>query len=162
MNIISNKVPLDFKNLPEALKFIRDHGDSVLLTICRRLENLEGKPSNSNVTFKILADEMSKLHNLPFRVLFYSSRNFFVGHNVISHGTNGNTVNFNTRFHSIETFEVVDWVANWFHELTHLADQRSAFSFDHRNQSDYNAAPMVIARMARQVYNEMIGQKVAV
>lgn len=161
MKINSEKIPLKFKTLPEFVVIISNHGERLLSEVRIRLRALEGMPSSSNASFSMIADELEVFHQNYVNFKFYGSRNPFSGKNVISHATNGFEINYNTRFHAAETFAVVDWVANFFHELTHLADQRSKFSFGHDGQNDYNAAPMVVSRIARKVFQEFMERNAA-
>ena len=158
MRIKSEKIPVKMTYLPETLKFLNEHGTGMLKLICLELEKMDGKPSNSNATFKDIAKELVSFYHSELWFYFYCSKNPFIGHDVISHANKYVCINYNTRFHGAGSFNVVDWVANFFHELTHLADQSSPFSFGHKNQKDENAAPMVVGRIARIVYKENIGK----
>lgn len=153
MKIVTLKIPVNMKNLPLLVDFINKNGTKFLNYLIADLEKLEGYPDNSNATYKMIAADLKKEFTYSWiNFVFYRSKNPFWGKNVISHATNGNTINYNTRFHSDESFTLVDWLCNYFHEISHLADQRSVYSYDHKDQSQYNAAPMVVSRMARVIY----------
>lgn len=165
MKIDSNKIPLRMKHLPELKRFIDGDGDKLTCLIIKRLEIMDGAPECSNISFKQIADEFrSRLHDsrdyrnyertISFR--FYWSKNPFVGHNVISHAnrSNGLTINYNTRFHSCESNLFLDWLENFYHEVTHLVDLMSPYSFSHDSQKDLGAAPFVIGNLAVELYKK--------
>jgi len=152
MVIATLKVPVRFKELPLLIKFINQNGSKFLSLLCEDMKRLEGYPENSNATYQMIAEDLAGFSSRSLYFKFYYAKNPFFGKNVISHATNGHTINYNTRFHSAHSYTMLDWLCNFFHELTHLSDQCSDYSYDHKDQSQYNAAPMVVARMARVIY----------
>jgi hypothetical protein len=156
MKIVSQKVPPKMANIIKLVQLLNKQGATAVDEVCLELLRMEGSPDSSNATFKEIAVELGKLRDAVIFFEFYCSKNIFVGHKVISHAATSKlkamTVNYNTRFHSAATFTTEDWFANFFHELTHLADQSSPYSFGHKNQNDENSAPEVVGRIARNAY----------
>lgn len=153
MRIRSEKIPDSFSTLPDLYRNLNVHGDYWLTQVVFQLLKMEGKPANSTATFRDIAVELKRFLLLDINFRFYNSKNIFIGHNVISHANNLNVINYNKRFHSVKTFTLRDWFKNFFHELTHLADQTSVFSFDHDGQKDKLSAPMVVAETAGIVWD---------
>ena len=152
---VNKKIPLKMTNLPSLVEFINNDKDKLLKLVIDELLEMDYLPDSSNATFKQIASEFirfrhtSTLDAVDFD--FYCSKNPFFGKNVISHAVNS-TINYNTRFHSCGSYELEDWIANFFHECTHLTDEKSMYSFSHENQKDYGAAPFVIGAMAKELY----------
>lgn len=151
MKIVSSKIPMKMKALPELYLFLNNHGQKFTIELADILEKIQKPADSSNATWKQIAAEIEDCSWRTIRFDFYFSKNPFVGHNVISHARNM-TVNYNTRFHSCSTLILPDWIDNFFHEATHLADQNSPLSFGHRDQKDKGAAPFIVGSMARQLY----------
>ena len=154
MRIFTNKIPLKFKNLPELAEFINLDQDKLLKLVIAELRKMNGKSDSSNATYNQIADIFNSFTLSTIIFNFYTSRNPFIGHKVISHATHDNTINYNTRFHSASTFTLNDWIRNFFHELTHCADYRSSYSFSHDDQKDLGAAPFVIGDLAERLFKE--------
>jgi hypothetical protein len=153
MIIASNKIPLKFTNLPEFYEWINKNGRDFTTDLCKELrKNGSYIPSSSNANLSQIADVLMEMSHASIYFDFYYAKNPFVGHNVISHATRGDTINYNTRFHSVSKFEFKDWLSNFYHELTHCADFRSPFSFSHKSQKDTLAAPFEVARYAVALY----------
>jgi hypothetical protein len=155
MKIISRKIPIHMKELPLLFEFLESpDGDSLLSDIVQALSKMDHKPNNANVSFKTIAYELEAIGDDLLWFEFYWSKNLLFGHNVISYADRGHTIYYNKRFHSCSTFGIENWIENFFHELTHLADQKSIYSFGHKNQDDKLAAPFVIGALARKIYEE--------
>jgi hypothetical protein len=157
MRITSQKIPLKFTNLPEFYDWINKNGMDFTIELCKELrKNGSYKPSSSNANLSQIADALMEMSYASIYFEFYYSKNPLSGHNVISHATRGNTINYNTRFHSVSKFEFKEWLENFFHELTHCADFRSPFLFGHKNQKDTMAAPFEVARYAVALYERKV------
>lgn len=155
MKISTDKIPLNFTNLPRLINFVNNDNDKLFNLVCDRMRLIEGFPQSSNASFEQIAFEFKKFNQArTIEFYFYKSRNYFIGHNVISHATFGNCINYNTRFHSVKTNTFEDWLRNFFHELTHLVDQQSSYSFSHVNQKDIKAAPFIIGDLAVELYRK--------
>ena len=155
MKITTDKIPLSFTNLPRLINFINNDNDKLFNLVCDRMRLIEGFPQSSNALFEQIAFEFMKYNQVrSISFYFYKSRNYFVGHNVISHADFTSHINYNTRFHSVKTNTFEDWLRNFFHELTHLVDQSSMYSFSHVNQKDYKSAPFVIGDLAVELYRK--------
>jgi hypothetical protein len=155
MKISTKKIGLTFTNLPMLVEFINKDNDQLFNLVCDRMRLIEGFPESSNVPFEQIAFEFKKFNQVKMiDFYFYKSRNYFIGHNVISHATFGSYINYNTRFHSVKTNTFEDWLSNFFHELTHLVDQQSGYSFSHVNQKDIKSAPFVISGLAVELYKK--------
>lgn len=160
MHIRSPKIPMKFTNLPILAEFLNSSDGQDLLTEVRsQLAKSSRKPNNSNATFAQISDEIGKVASGLIWFEFYSSLNIFVGHNVISYAHRGHTVLYNTRFHSLEEFTLADWIENFFHELTHLADQESHLTFGHKSQKDKLAAPFIVGAIAKAIFLEKYEKK---
>ena len=158
MNIFTQgKIPVGFQNLPLLYKFINVSGDVFLLELISKLEKLEGKPSSSNIDWQQIANEFSRYARRNIQFKFYRARNPFFRGKVISHATiekGFNTINYNTAFWGISSYTLEDWLSNFYHELTHCVDAWSVYSFGHKNQSDFQSAPFVVANEAVKLYRE--------
>lgn len=157
MKIITSKIPLSFTNLPALVEFINNDDDKLLKLVIERLKIINGKPSSSNAEFKQIAEGFMGLYSIShwhINFRFYRAKNPFVGHNVISHANDFSYINYNTRFHSVKTNTFEDWLRNFFHEVTHLVDQSSMYSFSHQDQKDIKSAPFVIGDLAVELYKK--------
>lgn len=155
MKISTDKIPLSFTNLPRLINFINNDKDKLFNLVCDRMRLIEGFPQSSNASFEQIAFEFMKYNQARMIAFyFYKSRNYFIGHNVISHADYTSHINYNTRFHSVKTNTFEDWLRNFYHELTHLVDQSSMYSFGHVNQKDIKAAPFVIGDLAVEIYRK--------
>jgi hypothetical protein len=153
MNILSQKIPMKFTHLPGLLSLMSGHGSDFTNEVIKELLKTKDKiPASSNATYAHVASGLFEVASEDIYFRFYTSKNPFIGHRVISHATDKNTVNYNTRFHSVKNFQLVDWVGNLFHEMTHLADQQSPLTFGHNGQNDTMSAPEVVGRIAKEVY----------
>lgn len=152
MRIHSDKIPTSYTYLPDLVPVLNMRGHEALHEIFARLYRMDGKPDSSNATYKQIANELMNLSGACVFFKFYYSKNILFGGDVISHASNKNRVNYNKRFRGVKTFSHEDWFANFFHELTHLADQNSPFTFGHKDQKDENSAPEVVGRIAREVF----------
>lgn len=165
MKINSKKIPLKLTTLPELYTFINGDNGKLLSLVIERMAHINGRPDCANCDWETIANHFAK-YFYPFGVEsshvkqinfdFYSSRNIFIGHKVISHADLDvwPTINYNTRFHSCRTYTFLEWLRNFFHEVTHLVDIDSAFSFSHFTQDDEGAAPFVIGNLAVELYKK--------
>ena len=158
MNVrINEKIPATYKNLPGLYAFLVRHGSEFSLDLCEAIKNHKEPPSNSNASWEVIANELSKTMASPTYFDFYTAKNPFFRRKVISHATlddGANVVNYNRAFWGNSVYTIEDWVGNFFHELTHCADQKSTYSFDHKNQSDFKSAPFVVGALAEKLYAE--------
>lgn len=82
MNIKCGKIPLHMTNFPNFVEFVKSNeGEKFLIAMLNKIANLwDVKPSSSNVSFKVISDEMfTYVHGSLIWFEFYTSMNPFVG-----------------------------------------------------------------------------------
>lgn len=154
MKIITPKISASFTHLPSMVNYLQGN-DYFKQKFLERVSALPGRPDQSNAPWSTIAIELDKVLSKEIHFSFYREWRPIIRKTVISHASNKNKINYNTAFNYVSTRSQADWLENFFHESTHLADQVSIFSFSHKRQSDILTAPFIAGTEAKKLFLEI-------
>lgn len=170
LNITNTKIPVKMKGLTNLTLL-----DPMIITRGLRLliDKMESEdyshitPPSSSTTWGTIAREVYSHFNYfegnKIVFAFYWSKNIFSGSKVISHADfdpcGRPRINYNTRFHSANSYAMRDWWKNLFHEYMHHADINSPFSFGHADANDKLSAPYLVGEWAGEIYDQIMSEQ---